>query len=225
MNKFKKYCPNVWVAECDETYEKGEIIELETKYGKTVECEVYNLIGKNSEKYFYSIVRVEEQTYAQRKAERYNNSAANHAAKSEQYFKASEEGKDFLSLGEPIKVGHHSEKRHRALIERNWNRMGKSVEFAEKAEEAVSKAEYWENKAEEITLAMPESLEYFQAKLEKAIAYHVGLKNGSIERTHSYSLTYANKEVKELKKKVEIAKLLWGITPVSQDGKDVKLEH
>ena len=196
MNKFKKYCPNVWVAECDEEYEKGEIIELETKYGKTVECEVYNLIRKNSEKYFYSIVRIEEQTYAQRKAERYSNSATNHTAKSNQYFKASEEGKDFLSLGEPIKVGHHSEKRHRALIERNWNRMGKSVEFAEKAEEAVSKAEYWENKAEEITLAMPESLEYFQAKLEKAIAYHTGLKNGTIERTHSYSLTSANKEVR-----------------------------
>jgi len=36
------------------------------------------------------------------------------------------------------------------------------------------------------------------------------LKDGSIAREHSYSLTYANKEVKELKKKVEIAKVLWG---------------
>ena len=44
MNKFKKYCPNVWVAECEDEHEKGEIIELETKYGKMVECEVYNLI-------------------------------------------------------------------------------------------------------------------------------------------------------------------------------------
>lgn len=26
MNKFKKYCPNVWVAECEEEYEKGDII-------------------------------------------------------------------------------------------------------------------------------------------------------------------------------------------------------
>lgn len=210
MNKFKKYCPNVWVAECEEEYEKGETIELETKYGKMVECVVYNLIGRNNEKYFYSIVRIEEQTYAQRKAERYNNSAVNHMAKSENYYNASQEGKEFLSLGEPIKVGHHSEKRHRALIERNWDRMGKSVEFSEKAKEAEQKAEYWENKDNEITLAMPESIEYFSNQLEKAIAYHEGLKNGSIERAHSYSLTYANKEVKELKKKVEIAKSLWG---------------
>jgi len=212
VNKFKKYCPNVWVAECEEEYEKGEIIELETKYGKEVECEVYNLIAKNNEKYFYSIVRVEDQSYAQRKAERYSNSAANHMSKSENYYNASQEGKEFLSLGEPIKAGHHSEKRHRALIDRNWNRMGKSVEFAEKSKEAEQKAEYWENKAQEITLAMPESIEYFSDRLEKAIAYHKGLKDGSIEREHSYSLTYASKEVKELKEKVEIARLLWGDT-------------
>jgi hypothetical protein len=209
MNKFKKYCPNVWVAECEEEYERGEIIEVETKYGKTVECEVYNLVAERDDKYYYSIVRIEEQTYAQRKAERYNNSAASHMAKSNQYLEASNEGREFLSLGEPIKVGHHSEKRHRALIERNWNRMEKSVELAEKAEAAARKADYWESKASEITLAVPESLEYFTAQLEKAIEYHEGLKNGSIERTHAYSLAYAKKEVNELKKKVEIAKALW----------------
>jgi len=210
MNKFRKFCPNVWVAECEEEYKKGEIIELETQYGKTVECEVYNLIGKNSEKFFYSIVRIEEQTYAQRKAERYHNAAQNHMAKSKERYQASQEGSEFLSLGEPIKVGHHSEKRHRALIERNWNRMGKSVEYAEKAQESERRAEYWENKAEEITLAMPESLEYYTEKLAKALEYHKGLKDGTIEKTHSYSLAYAKKEVNELTKKVEIAKLLWG---------------
>ena len=209
MNKFKKYCPNVWVAECEEEYEKGEIIELETKYGKEVECKVYNLIAQKDGKYFYSIVRVEDKSYAERKAERYSNSAENHANKSISYRKAADEGKDFLVLGEPIKVGHHSEKRHRALIDRNWNRMEKSVESYKKAEAAAKRAEYWESKAKEITLAMPESLEYFKDRLEKATAYHAGLKNGTIEKEHSYSLTYAKKEVNELTKKVEIAKLLW----------------
>ena len=210
MNTFKKYCPNVWVAECDEEHEKGDIIQLETKYGKEVDCEVYNLILTKNSKYYYSIVRIEEQTYAQRKAEKYNTSATNRMIKSNQYFEASNEGKEFLSLGEPIKVGHHSEKRHRALIERNWNRIEKSMELEEKAKEAERKAEYWENKAEEITLAIPESLDYFAEKLERAVTYHKGLKDGSIERSHSYSLQYATKDVKELKKKVEIAEKLWG---------------
>ena len=38
-------------------------------------------------------------------------------------------------------------------------------------------------------------------KLERAVTYHKGLKDGSIERSHSYSLQYATKDVKELKKK------------------------
>ena len=79
-----------------------------------------------------------------------------------------------------------------------------------KAKVSASKAEYWASKAEEITLAMPESLEHFVEKLDEAMEIHKGLKDGTIERTHSYSLTYASKDVKELKKKVEIAKLLWG---------------
>ena len=210
MNKFKKYCPNVWVAECTEQHEKGEIITLETQYGKEVECKVYNLVlaGKNG-RFYYSIVRIEDHSYAERKAERYNNSVATNTAKSNERFNAAQEGADFLRLCEPIKVGHHSEKRHRALIERNNARMEKSFEYANKAEAAKSKAEYWESKAQEITLAMPESIDFFTYKLEKAIAYHKGLKDGTIKREHSYSLTYANNEVKELKKKVEIATILW----------------
>jgi len=209
MNKFKKYCPNVWVAECEEEYKKGEIIQIETQYGKEVDCEIYNLVLTRLDKFYYSVVKIEDQTYAERKAERYNNASYNNIKKSNERMNAAQEGREFLSLGEPIKVGHHSEHRHRALIERNNNRMDKSMEYYKKAEEQKSKTEYWESKSEEITLAMPCSIEYFEHKLEKATEYHRGLKDGSIEKSHSYSLTYASKDVKELKQKVEIANLLW----------------
>jgi len=210
MNKFKKYCPNVWVAECEEQYEKEEIIILETQYGKEVECEVHNLVAEKNELFYYSIVRIENQTYAERKVERHRNAVDNHNAKSNQYYKASQEGRDFLSLAEPIKVGHHSEKRHRALIERNSNRMDKCIEYYSKAEESQLKSEYWEKRAKDITLAMPESIEYYVYKLEQAKKRQEGLKNGLIIREHSYSLEYATKDVKELTKKYEISKLLWG---------------
>lgn len=209
MNKFKKYCPNVWIAECEEEYEKGEIIILETQYGKEVECEVHNLIASKDGKFFYSIERVEKKNYAERKAERYARAAANSVAKSNQAYQAAQEGREFLSLGEPIKVGHHSEKRHRALIERNSARIDKMLEFNNKAEEQERKAAYWEAKAKEINLGMPESLEYYQYKLEMAIDYQQGLKTGRYLKEHSYSLTYATKDVKELTKKVEVATLLW----------------
>ena len=82
MNVFKKYCPNVWVAECDEEHERGAIIQLETKYGKEVGCEVYNLIASANGKYYYSVVKIEEKTYAERKAEKiYKRKPKNHAKK------------------------------------------------------------------------------------------------------------------------------------------------
>ena len=129
MNKFKKYCPNVWIAECEEEYEKGEIIQLENKYGKEVDCEIYNLILTRNEKFYYSIVRVEEKSYAERKAERYGNAAQNSINKSNERMNAAQEGREFLSLAEPIKVGHHSEHRHRALIERNKNRKDIEIKY------------------------------------------------------------------------------------------------
>ena len=209
-NRFKKYCENVFVAETSKEYNKGDIIKLTTKYNKEVECEVFNLVlaGKNG-KFYYSIVRLDDKSYAERKAETYNKRANLHIAKSNQWYAKSQKDKDFLSLGEPVKVGHHSEKRHRALIEKNWNSLGNSVKENDIAMTMEQKAQYWENKAKEINLSVPDSLEFYTFKLEEAIAYHKGLKNKTIKPEHSYSMQYANKNVKELTRKVEIAKVLW----------------
>ena len=56
---------------------------------------------------------------------------------------------------------------------------------------------------------MPECLDFYEFELEKAKAKHEGMKNGTIERSHGMSLQYANKDVKELEKKIQIAKKLW----------------
>jgi hypothetical protein len=212
MNVYYKYCPNVFLAKCTEQHEKGEAIEVTTKYGKENECIVFNLIAQKDGFFYYSIVRADgfnAQEYAKRKAERHERAAANAENKSSQFWEASNEGRDFLALGEPIKVGHHSERRHRALIERNHERMHKAVELTKLAEERQSKAEYWESRTNKIDLSMPESIEYFEHKLTKAKERHEGLKNGTIQREHSFSLTYANKEVKDLEDKVKTAKKLW----------------
>lgn len=213
MNTYAKYCPNVYVAKCTEKHEKGEIILVTTQYGKENECEVFNLMLERDGFYYYSIIRADgfnAQERAKAKAERYESWAQSAEKKSTQFYLASNEGSDFLSLGEPIKVGHHSEKRHRALIDRNWARMGKSVEFSEKAKGHESKAEYWARKAKDINLSMPESVEYYEYKLETAKAKHEGLKNGTIQREHSFSLTYAKKDVNEAEKNLQTAKKLWG---------------
>ena len=211
-NTYAKYCPNVFVAKCPEKHEKGDIIKVTTQYGKENESIVFNLVAQKDGFYYYSIVRADGynvQERAKAKAERYSKWAASAEKKSTQFYEASNEGREFLSLGEPIKVGHHSEKRHRALIDRNWDRMGKSVEQSEKAEQHESKSEYWASRANDINLSMPESIEYYEHKVELAKERHEGLKNGTIARSHSFSLTYAKKDLNEAEKNLQTAKRLW----------------
>ena len=211
-NTYAKYCPNVFVAKCPVKYEKGEVIPVTTKYGKDNDCIVFNCVGQKDGFYYYSIVRADGfnvQEYAKRKAEKLQGYAATADSKSTAYWNASHEGRDFLALGEPIKVGHHSEKRHRALIERNHNRMSKAVEFTKKAETLESKAEYWKGRENTINLSMPESLEYYEFELEKAKGKHEMYKNNPEKREHSFSLTYAKKEVNEIEKKLQLANKLW----------------
>jgi hypothetical protein len=213
MNTYTKFYPNVFVAKSTERYEKGDVIEMTTKYGKTHDVEVWNCVGKTNDGYFlYSITRCDgmnAQERAKRKAEKLQNASMRAEKRSNEEWQKSHEGRDFLVLAEPIKIGHHSEKRHRALIERNHNRMNKSVEFQKVAETYEQRAKYWESKTEEINLSMPESIEYFEFKLEEAKMKHEGLKNGTIEKSHSFSLTYAKKEVNNMQEKYDLAIRLW----------------
>lgn len=212
MNTYYKLCPNVFLAKCEEKHEKGETILVTTKHGKENESIVFNLIFERDGFYYYSIVRADGfnvQEWAKRKAERRLNWAASADQKSNEYYEKSNKDRDFLSLGEPIKVGHHSERRHRKAIEDAWNNMGKSVEFDEKAREHERIAQYWVNKADTINLSMPESVDYYEHKLAAAKEYHEGLKSGKYPREHSYSLTYAKKAVNEAQKNFDLAKKLW----------------
>lgn len=212
MNTYYKFCPNVFLAKCEEKHDKGDVISVTTKYGKENEHIVHNLIGERGGFFFYSITRADGfncQERAKRKAEKYEQASINADKRAHEYFRKSEKDADFLSLGEPIKVGHHSERRHRKMIEDAWRNTGKAVEESNKSEAYHDKAEAWIAHAEDINLSMPESIEYYRDKLEKATSYHQAMKEGKIERSHSYSLTYAKKAVNEAQKNYDLAVKLW----------------
>lgn len=213
MNTYSKFVPNVFLAKCTEKHEKGETITVETRYGNENDSIVFNLIFEKDGYYYYSIVRADGfnvQEWAKRKSERYKERAEKAASKSEEYFTKSNKDSEFLSLGEPIKVGHHSEKRHRKIIDDAWINTGKAVEFSDKAADNQIKANNWSKRTDLINLSMPESIDYYSDKLEKAKEYHEGLKSGKYIREHSYSLTYAKKAVNEAKKNYDLAIRLWG---------------
>lgn len=212
MNTYHKLTANVFLAKCSEKHDKGEVIPVTTQYGKDNDSIVFNLVLERDSFYYYSIVRADGfnvQEWAKKRADKLQNAALNAEKKSDGYYEKSNKDADFLSLGEPIKIGHHSEAGHRRIIEQAQNNMSKSVEFSKKSDEYKSRVDYWTAKANAINLSMPESLEYYEFELEKKKAIHEGLKNGIIERIHSFSLTYAKKEVNEIEKKLNIAKKLW----------------
>ena len=213
MNTYVKFCPNVFLAKCDEKHEKGEVIEVTTKYGNEKESIVFNLIFEKDGFFYYSIVRADGfnvQEWAKQRAERRRAWAESAERKSKEYFDKSNKDRDFLSLGEPIKVGHHSERRHRKAIEDAWNNTDKAVTFSDKATEHESKAEYWDKRANTINLSMPESIDFYEHKLEQAKEFHEGVKSGKYPREHAYTLTYAKKAVNEAQKNYELALKLWG---------------
>ncbi|CCH02051.1 hypothetical protein FAES_4051 [Fibrella aestuarina BUZ 2] len=212
MNTYSKFCPNVFLAQCPEPHQKGDIIPVTTRYGSENDSIVFNLIYEKGGFFYYSIVRADGfnvQEWAARKAERYADWAGRAEARSDDAYKRSHSLVEGIPLGQPILVGHHSEKRHRRTLEDSWNAMGRSVELSKKASSHEDKAAYWASRAATINLSMPDSIDFYEHELEKAQAIHEGLKNGTIERQHSYSLTYAKKAVNELTDKLKTAKRLW----------------
>lgn len=77
----------------------------------------------------------------ERKLEKREEWAGKAKTRSDQRFNSARGITDHIPLGQPILVGHHSEKRHRRDLERSDNHMRKGCEELEKAEHHASKAE------------------------------------------------------------------------------------
>lgn len=213
MNTYVKYCPNVFVAKCDEQHEKGETIIVTTKYGKENECIVWNYLGERNGSFFYSITRADgfdSRERARQKAERYGEWKDAAMRRSTEALERSDNVLAHIPLGQPIIVGHHSEKAHRRALDIAHAAMDRCVAESNKAEAHAVKAECWERMADKIDLSMPESIEYFRYLVEKRREYHAGLKSGKYQREHAYSLTYAKKHLNEAEDCLKKAIKLWG---------------
>jgi len=212
MNVYKKYCPCVYAAECDEKHSKGDEIIVTTQYGKENHCIVWNKVAERGGKYYYSITRVDGyniQERARQKAERYESWAKTADSKSCERCTAATDALKDIPFGQPILVDHYSAKAHRRAIEKSDNNMRKSIELMHKAEAHANKAEYWKSMEGKIDLSMPESIDYFANKLEQTKKIHAGLKDGIIPREYGMQLQYAKKAVNEAQKNYDTAVKLW----------------
>lgn len=77
----------------------------------------------------------------ERKLEKRRDWAASRAAKANTAITAAMDMVSVIPMGQPILVGHHSEKGHRALLARSDNKMRQGVEHHDMAQHHESKAE------------------------------------------------------------------------------------
>jgi hypothetical protein len=74
------------------------------------------------------------------KLEKRQGWAAGATAKSNAAYNRSHALTAGIPFGQPVLVGHHSERRHRNALDKSWNALGKSVEMQKLAEHHESKA-------------------------------------------------------------------------------------
>lgn len=98
------------------------------------------------------------------RADRYRELAEKANKQSNEASQLSRSMVEHIPLGQPILVGHHSERAHRSLLDRSWNTLGKSVKLSEKAEYFKQKAAAAENN-DAIYLGDDDAVERLEAKL------------------------------------------------------------
>ncbi|SDY88980.1 DUF3560 domain-containing protein [Thermoactinomyces sp. DSM 45892] len=82
--------------------------------------------------------------------------------------------------GEPIKVGHHSEGRHRRLVERGHNDMRKSIDHSKTSEYYIRKAEAARNN-KAIYSDDEDAIEKLSMRIEELVEIHETMKTANAE--------------------------------------------
>ena len=211
-NTFKKYTAGVYVMKSSEDFKHGDETIIETKYNKEVEVMVWKKLGHYADgDKSYSVIRLDGMNSKQRllnKAEKREDWAKGANQKADMFYKKSNEHKDFLVLGEPIKIGHHSERRHRRIIEQAQNNTGKMVEQMDKAKNHLNKAEGLKDAAESIFIDVPECLEQLKVHIESLQEQVQEAKEAKEEK---FVITNLQANIRRYKKRLDTAHKLWFI--------------
>ena len=133
-------------------------------------------------------------TYRERreaKAERYREWADKRDAKGDASYQASRDAVAHIPLGQPVLVGHHSERGHRADLKRAERAMDRSVENWSKAKEFRSRADNIEKQAKRSIYSDDEdAVDRLREKLEKMEAQRERMKaaNAAYRKEHKEEL-------------------------------------
>ncbi len=143
-----------------------------------------------------------------RKLERFQELAEKNNTLSDENYDRSRKLGEMIPFGQPILVGHHSEKGHRRALDKINNLMSKSIE-------QEKKADYYENKAENILNSnvissdnpdavklLKEKLDGLESKREQVKEYNKKAKAEKKEKIASYVLANLAGNIRTVKQRI-----------------------
>lgn len=148
-----------------------------------------------------------EQKQQDRK-ERYQALAEKKQTESSNLYESSTRLANLIPFGQPILVGHHSERGHRNLIDKINNKMGKSIEVGKVAD-------YYQNRADNMSTGIssddPDAIDKLKVKLAKLEDYQTDIKEKNAEARANkltqpfakYQLTNSGALVRGVKLRIE----------------------
>lgn len=142
------------------------------------------------------------------KAERLRNKASKLKEESDAFFSKTGEEHTGIPFGQPILIGHHSEKRHRNALKRFDAKINKAIESGKESERCIERAEAIENNSS-ISSDDPEAIVKLKAKLkgletyrQKIKDYNKEAKKEGKEKYASYILTNLGANIRSVKQRI-----------------------
>jgi hypothetical protein len=129
--------------------------------------------------------------------ERYEELADKNARASTAAYERSTQMASVIPMGQPILVGHHSERRDRDYRDKIWNTMGQSVKLQEKADYYQEKAQAMTNN-HAISSDDPDAIEKLQAKLDGLMQNQEQMKkaNAAIRKLAKQEMSHDDRAAK-----------------------------
>lgn len=143
--------------------------------------------------------RIDYEERQEYKKELYQERAEQAEQKSQSHYKRHNDLSNVIPMGQPILIGHHSEKRHRKDLDRIDNEMRKSIQESEKADYYRNKIDNIDNN-KAISSDDPKAIEKLQARIEELEKAKLEVK----ARPHEwYELPYLNADIKRAKDRIK----------------------